>query len=167
MLESGIGAQTEMVIDRGANAIVFTTFLSGTRQLAFEAWTLPQHVRHWWDPAGLELVECEIDLRPGGRFKFLNQASDHAFSGVYREIKFPDRIVFEAMGATGRVLFEDATGGTLLTVRIECASQDHLAQFVAMGVDVGTSRTIENLVRYIRRCSGLHGMAGGPAELPV
>ena len=36
-----------------------------------------------------------------------------------------------------------------MTVAIKCTSAAHLEQFVAMGVDVGTSQTLDNLVRYV------------------
>ena len=57
--------------------------------------------------------------------------------------------MFEAMGATGRVLLRIAAGGgTHMVVEIACQSADHLEQFVKMGVADGTSRTLDNLVAF-------------------
>jgi hypothetical protein len=61
----------------------------------------------------------------------------------------PGRLVFEATGATGRVVLGDVGGGTLMTVTFECGSPAHLDQLVKMGVDVGTSQTLDNLVVYL------------------
>lgn len=75
------------------------------------------------------------------------------FTGIYQEITPPERLVFEAIGATGRIIFRDDAGQTHMTVEIECRSADQLDQYVRMGVDVGTGQTLDNLVAYIRRRS--------------
>jgi hypothetical protein len=53
------------------------------------------------------------------------------------------------MGATGRVMLEEIRGKTHLTVRIECGSASHLDDYLKMGVDAGTARTLDNLVAYV------------------
>jgi uncharacterized protein YndB with AHSA1/START domain len=144
-------ADAKVVVDRETHAIVLTRQFAAPREQVFEAWTRPVHVTCWWDPAGHPLAECEIDLRPGGAFRFVSQHSPAAqqFAGVYREISPPDHLVFEAMGATGRVILEEIGGRTHLTVRIECGSAAQLEQDLKMGVDAGTAKTLDNLVAYI------------------
>jgi hypothetical protein len=73
------------------------------------------------------------------------------FFGSYSEITPPDRLVFEVLGATGRVVLRDVAGKTQMTVEIECRSADQLDQYLKMGVDVGTSQTLDNLVSYAQR----------------
>ncbi len=143
-------AHTEVAIDRDARTIVLTRLLSAPCELVFEAWTRPEHVTCWWDPTGEPLAECEIHLRPGGAFRFVNQhpPGAHPFAGVYREIAPPHRIIFEAMGAIGRVSLEETDGMTLLTVRIECGSAEQFEQFLKMGIDTGTAKTLDNLAVY-------------------
>jgi uncharacterized protein YndB with AHSA1/START domain len=124
LLKSQRVADAKIVIDRETRAIILTRLLAAPREQVFEAWTRPEHVTCWWDPAGHPLQECEIDLRPGGAFRFVPRQSLAApqFAGVYREIAPPDRLVFETMGAVGRVLLEEIAGKTQLTVRVECGS---------------------------------------------
>src|SRR3954447_6482888 len=76
---------------------------------------------------------------------------DKPFTGVYQEIAPPTLLVFEANGAAGKVLLAERAGGTRMTVEIVCRSPEHLAQFVAMGVAAGTSRTLDNLASHLRR----------------
>jgi uncharacterized protein YndB with AHSA1/START domain len=144
-------ANTAVVVDRGTHTIVLTRVFSAPREQVFDAWTLPEHVTRWWDPTGYPLAECEIDLRPGGAFRFVNRHSSgtHQFAGVYREIAPPDYLVFEAMGAIGRAIFEQIGGRTHLTVRIECGSAAQLEQYLRMGIDAGTAKTLDNLVAYL------------------
>jgi uncharacterized protein YndB with AHSA1/START domain len=95
-------AKTSVEIDRASHAIRLTRVFDASRVQIFEAWTKPEQVTCWWDAASAPLIACEIDLRPGGAFKFVTQSHpEMPFAGIYREITPPDRLVFEAMGATG------------------------------------------------------------------
>jgi uncharacterized protein YndB with AHSA1/START domain len=134
-------------LDEARHIIRFTRRLSAPPEQVFAAWTQPERVSLWWDPAGEPLLRCEIDLRVGGRFVFVNRSRpDMPFAGVYREVSPPVRLLFEAMGAEGRVLIEGVDGASALTVEIACANEEHFRQFVALGVADGTSRTLDNLV---------------------
>ena len=145
-------AKTNLDIDRGAHTIRLTRVFDAARAEIFQAWTRPEHVTCWWDAAGGPLTTCEIDLRPGGAFRFVSKGHpDMPFTGTYREIAPPDRLVFEAIGATGRVILKDVAGKTHMTVEIECRSAEQLEQYLKMGVDVGTSQTLDNLVEFARR----------------
>jgi len=151
LLKDPARAKSDLVVDREAHAIVLTRMFAASREQVFAAWTRPEHVKCWWDPTGRPLAECEIDLRPGGAFRFVNQqtGATHQFVGLYREIAPPDYLVFEVMGATGRVVLDEIGGKTRLTVRIECGSATHLEQYLKMGIDAGTAKTLDNLVAYI------------------
>jgi uncharacterized protein YndB with AHSA1/START domain len=150
--QSRVAAKTNLEIDRGTHTIKLTRVFDASRAQVFEAWTKPEHVVWWWDAAGERLRTCEIDLRPGGNFRFVTSGHpEMPFFGTYREITPPDRLVFEALGATGRVVLLEVAGKTELTVEIECGSAQQLDQYLKMGVDVGTSQTLDNLVSYARR----------------
>lgn len=142
-------------LDEAAHTIRFIRRLSAAPDAVFAAWTRPEEISTWWDPSGAPLVRCDIDLRVGGTFAFV--AADHPdmpFTGVYREISRPSRLVFDALGAEGRVLLEPDGAGTAMTVEIVCANEAHLQQFVAMGVAGGTSATLDNLVRRLGTLGG-------------
>jgi uncharacterized protein YndB with AHSA1/START domain len=143
-------AETKVVVDRNTNTIVLRRTFAASPADVFDAWTQPEQVACWWDPAGSRLAECEIDLRPGGAFKFVSKGHpEFPFSGIYREIVAPERLVFEALGSTGKVMLENVDGETLLTVTIACRSAAQLDQFLKMGVDAGTAQTLDNLVAYL------------------
>jgi uncharacterized protein YndB with AHSA1/START domain len=150
--QSRATAETNIEIDRSAHTIRLTRVFDASRAQVFEAWTKPEHVTCWWDAAGEPLTACEIDLRPDGAFKFVTKGHpEMPFAGTYREITRPDRLVFEALGSTGRVVLREVAGKTHMTVEIECRCAEQLDQFLKMGVDVGTSQTLDSLVSYARR----------------
>lgn len=143
--------RTELSVDRDTSTLTFRRTFDAPREAVFEAWTRPEQVQVWWDPTGAPLVECTIDLREGGAFRFVNQGHSPPFEGVYRVVERPAELVFEAMGALGTVRLELASGATRMTVTIRCASAEHLAQFLAHGVDTGTVRTLDNLGAFVAR----------------
>ncbi|MDB4997653.1 MAG: Activator of Hsp90 ATPase 1 family protein [Myxococcaceae bacterium] len=140
-------------LDRATSTITFERTLAASREQVFDAWTKPERVAQWWDPTGTPLVECTIDLRAGGAFRFVNDGHSPPFAGVYTIIERPAKLVFDALGAVGTVLVESRGTTTHLTVTIRCASAEHLEQFVKMGIDVGTNQTLDNLVAYVQKAS--------------
>jgi uncharacterized protein YndB with AHSA1/START domain len=148
-------ASTALTIDRRTHTIRFTRTFEAPRSEIFDAWTQPDQVACWWDAAGERLAICEIDLRPGGTFKFVSKGHpDMPFAGTYREISPPDRLIFDAIGAIGRVTLRDLSGQTQMVVEIACSSSEQLEQYLKMGVDVGTSQTLDNLVVHVQSRAG-------------
>ncbi len=123
-MNSGVATTTlSMPSDR---EILITRVFNAPRRLVFEAITRPEHVSRWWGPRSLTMLSCEMDLRPGGAWRFVLRGPDgneYGFRGEYREITPPERLVqtFEFEGMPGHVSIETATleeldGKTKLTV---------------------------------------------------
>ena len=140
----------------GDRQIVVTRLFDAPRALVFEAWTKAEHVAHWWDPSGVPLAVCEIDLRPGGAFRWVNRAPDGAegytFTGIYREIVPPEKLAFTPPSSPEQVstlVFTEEGKRTKLTITIACASKEERDAMLGMRVDAGTARTLENLAAYL------------------
>lgn len=142
---------TATTIDRATFTITFERTFAAPRDDVFDAWTQPEHLTRWWDPSGTPLASCRVDLRPGGAFEFVHQGGHGPpFAGTYRVVERPARLEFDALGAAGTVALSERDGATHMRVTIRCASEAHLAQFLQVGVDVGTAQTLDNLVAYLR-----------------
>ena len=139
----------QTTIDQETFTIAFERELPVSRAEVFDAWTKPEQIAEWWDPTGARLVTCEIDLRLGGAFRFVNDGHGPPFTGTYAVIERPSRLVFEAMGSVGTVTLETAGRGTRMSVTIRCASKEQLEHLVKMGIAPNTDRTLDNLVRYL------------------
>ncbi len=139
--------------------LVLTRIFDAPRAVVFEAWTKAEHVTHWWDPSGAPLSVCEIDLRPNGAFRWVNSAGggEHFFTGTYREITAPERLVFTVRILPSRpeplatLLFSEDGSKTKLMMTIECNSIEDRDALLQMRIDVGTARTLENLAEYLER----------------
>ena len=67
------------------------------RDLVWTAWTRPEHVRKWFAPAPWTMVDCEIDLRPGGMFRTVlrsPEGKDYPGIGCYLEVVPTERLVW-------------------------------------------------------------------------
>jgi len=138
-------------IDRAAHTLRFVRRLAAPREAVFAAWTTPDELALWWDAGGERLTTCEMDLRPGGSFRFVAPSHMHMpFTGTYVEIAPPERLVFKAMDAIGRVLLVETGDVTQMTVEIVCNSTEHLEHYVKLGVANGTAKTCDNLGNFLK-----------------
>jgi uncharacterized protein YndB with AHSA1/START domain len=137
-------------IDRPARTFRFVRDFAATPQQVFDAWTQPEQLREWWDAGGERLSTCEVDLRVGGTYTFIAPGHAHMpFTGTYTEIEPPHLLVFDAMGAMGRVAIAARGNGSRLTVEIVSPSPEHFEHFAQVGVHVGTAQTLDNLVKFL------------------
>lgn len=56
--------------------IVITRVIDAPRERVFEAWTDPKQIIQWFSPAGFQNETLEIDIRPGGRWRFVYVGPD-------------------------------------------------------------------------------------------
>ena len=96
--------------------ILFTRVVNAPRELVFDCFTKPDLVRRWLlGPPGWTMPVCEIDLRVGGRYRYVWQHADGrkmGMGGVYRELEPPHRIVHTEL------FDEDWTGGETISTLV-------------------------------------------------
>jgi len=132
--------------------------------LVWEAWTKPEHVKHWFCPKPWGVTECEIDLRPGGIFRTVMCSPDgNSFPnvGCYLEIVPNQKLVFtdalqpgyrpsENPFFTAILLLEPEGTGTRYIAfaihRDETGRQKH----EEMGFYHGWGTVLDQLVAYIK-----------------
>ena len=122
----------------------------------WRAWTTPELLLKWWAPKsfGVQFVSCEADVRPGGSYRFVMSHPSHAepmaFFGRYLEAEPPRRLVWtnEEAGDDGQistVSFEDADGGTRLTMRELYPTKAALDEAIASQATSGFCETFDQL----------------------
>jgi uncharacterized protein YndB with AHSA1/START domain len=128
------------------------------RHLVYQAWTTPELVRRWWPGHQGRMTVAEIDLRVGGRWRYVmvaHNGMEVAFHGEYREIVPNERIVTtevyelpdapEGDGALNTVTFSEADGRTTLTILVQTASRQERDMIVDSGMEVGLQEQMELL----------------------
>lgn len=77
--------------------IVAERLLNAPRELVFQVWTDPEHLARWWGPRGFTITTAEMDVRPGGVWRFVMHGPDgvdYPNRILYLEIVKPERLVY-------------------------------------------------------------------------
>ncbi len=142
--------------------IRMTRLFSAPRSLVFEAMTKPEHVTEWWGRLGegYSVPVCEIDLRVGGRWRFVNRHphGEAAFHGEYREVTPPGRVVFteifEDFPDSPSVVTAELTeegGKTRLTATVRYPSREVRDMVIATGMSTGAGISYDRLEDLVER----------------
>lgn len=134
-----------------------TRLFDAPRELVFKTMTDPALIPQWWGPRRYTTAVDRMDVRVGGKWRFVNRATDggeHWFNGEYREIVRNERVVqtFEYEPFPGHISVETMTledlgdGRTLMRVRSVFASkEDADAMLQGGGMVEGARETYERL----------------------
>jgi uncharacterized protein YndB with AHSA1/START domain len=143
--------------------IAMTRVFDAPRRLVWEAWTNPEHVPHWMlGPDGWTMPVCEIDLRPGGSWRFVwrrEDGSEMAMTGVYQEIVAPERLVnTEAWGGDwpetlNTLILTEENGKTRMESRMLYPSKEARDAALQTGMKEGADQSFDRLEDYLRKLS--------------
>jgi uncharacterized protein YndB with AHSA1/START domain len=145
---------------RAEREIVITRTFAAPRRIVFDAMTKPEYVKRWYGLRVLTMSVCEIDLRVGGRWRYVLRApdgSEHGFTGVYREIVRPERVVctenYEPLRPGHEMLvtatYDERDGKTTLTSRIVYQSQADRDAHLQSGMEAGMRETFDRLAEIL------------------
>ena len=85
------------VANAAENEIAATRVFDAPRELVWRMWTDPRHVVHWWGPNGFTNTIHEMDVRPGGVWRFIMHGpdgTDYQNKVVYKEVVRPSRLAY-------------------------------------------------------------------------
>jgi uncharacterized protein YndB with AHSA1/START domain len=130
--------------------ILITREFDAPRHLVFEAWTTPELVKRWWHANRGEATIAEIDLRVGGKWRYVMVTPDGfevGFHGEYREIVPNERIVSteayegapdpDGNATLNTATFTEVDGRTTLTILVEAPSKEVRDAIIESGMEDG------------------------------
>jgi uncharacterized protein YndB with AHSA1/START domain len=153
---TGAGARD----DTADRELVLSRTFDAPRALVFDMYTKREHIGHWWGPRGFTTTTHEMDVRPGGTWRFVMHGPDGKDWDnrvVYRELVKPERIVWDhdsgidddPEGFHVVITFVEDGGRTTVTQRMTLASAEQRAQKERFGaVELGR-QTLECLAEYL------------------
>jgi uncharacterized protein YndB with AHSA1/START domain len=156
MASSAVNNGSFKVTTPSEQEICLTRLFDAPMHLVFEAMSKPEHVKRWWGRLGegYSVPVCEIDLRPGGKWRFVNRhpGGEVAFYGEYREITPPSRMVFteifeqfpDSVSVVTSVLTEEG-GKTRLTATVRYPSLEVRDAVIASGMARGAGISYDRL----------------------
>jgi uncharacterized protein YndB with AHSA1/START domain len=137
--------------------IVVTRSFNAPRKLVFDAYTKPELVSRWLGVFGnWTMPICEVDLRVGGRYRYVWHGTDGrkmGLSGTFREIISPERVVaterFDESWYPGEAIdsavFTEAAGKTTLALTIAYESKEALDAVLKTPMEQGMATSYDAL----------------------
>ena len=142
--------------------IAFTRAFDAPRKLVFAAFTKPAMIKRWLlGPDGWTMPVCKMDLRVGGKFRWIWRHADGrkmGMGGVYREVAPPERVVFTeqfdeawyAGGALITVTFLEDNGITTMTQTIRYDSKQARDSVLKSGMKRGVVASYNRLAEVLK-----------------
>jgi uncharacterized protein YndB with AHSA1/START domain len=137
--------------------ILITREFDAPKHLVYQAWTTPELVRRWWAGRRGQVTLIEMDLRVGGRWRYVLVAEggmEVGFHGEYREIVPNERIVSteiyegipdapEDHAAVNTVTFTEVEGRTILTLLTQLKTKEDRDAILESGMELGMQEQME------------------------
>ncbi|GAA5147683.1 SRPBCC family protein [Pseudonocardia eucalypti] len=152
---------TAVVTLPGDTQILITREFDAPRHLVYRAWTTPELIKRWWGADRAEVTHVEVDLRVGGKWRYVAVAHEggfeFAFHGEYREVVTNERLVstevFEGApdaAALNTLTLTERDGRTTLTTLVEHTSQEHRDAHINSGMEGGMQEAMDHLEEVAR-----------------
>jgi uncharacterized protein YndB with AHSA1/START domain len=147
---------------QGDTQILITRAFDAPPALVYRALTEPELVKRWWSGKRGSVRSAEIDLRVGGEWRYVMEASggfEVAFHGEYRELVPSERIVstevFEDPDgmwesdpdfySLNTVTLAESDGGTHMEVLVEHTKAEHRDGHINSGMEAGMQESYDAL----------------------
>jgi uncharacterized protein YndB with AHSA1/START domain len=136
--------------------IRMTRLFDAPRHLLFKAMCEPEHIRQWWGNLGdgYSVPVCEVDLRVGGAWKFVNRhpRGDLAIDAVEHGLAAPVRVVFTEIyepfpdaASVVTAVFTEEQGKTRLTATMRYPSIEVRDMVLKTGMEKGAALSYDRL----------------------
>ena len=134
--------------------ILITREFDAPRHLVYKAWTTPELVQRWWAGHRGKTTLVELDLRVGGKWRYVlvsNDGTEVGFHGEYREVVPNERLewteIYEGMPDSDPAIvtatFVDDNGRTRLELLTEVTSKEIRDMIVESGMEVGAQEQMD------------------------
>jgi uncharacterized protein YndB with AHSA1/START domain len=137
--------------------ILITREFDAPKHLVYKAWTTPELVKRWWNAKRGEVTVAEIELRVGGRWRYVMVTEDGfevGFHGEYHEIVPNERIVstevYEGVpegagGTLNTATFTEVGERTTLTILVQAPSKEIRDAIIDSGMEAGMQDAMDLL----------------------
>jgi len=151
----------EFVVNKEKYQVKVTREFAAPREKVWRVMNDPKLIPEWWGPARYETRVDKMDVRPGGKWRFVHTGADgeFAFNGEYKEVEPPERVVmtFEFEPMAGHVNTQTMTltelegGRTRMDVLVQFENLPDLEGMVGSGMKEGNLESYDRLDKVLER----------------
>jgi uncharacterized protein YndB with AHSA1/START domain len=141
------------------NILTHKRILDAPRDLVWEVWTNPAHIKEWWGPNGFSLTTKAMSVKPGELWEFVMHGMGRDWTNKieYVEVIKPSLLTYKHTGAasedfnfTVSVFFEEVDGKTLLTMQSVFKSKEIIDELNRkVNAIEGGKQTLDRLGLYL------------------
>ena len=141
------------------NVLIHTRLLDAPRELVWEVWTNPEHIKEWWGPDGFSLTTKAMNVEAGKTWEFIMHGwgKDWDNKVEYTEVIKPSLISYKHSGAGAdynfsvTITFEEVEGKTLLTMKSVFKSKEIIDELnKKVNAIEGGKQTLNRLENYLK-----------------
>jgi uncharacterized protein YndB with AHSA1/START domain len=159
-----LGNAATTIYAEGTELVIERTF-DAPRERVWAVMTSPEHIPQWWGPHGATTDVVEMDVRPGGKWRWISivGGGQAPFAGEYLEVVPPQRIVRTSVfdiepfnsgpGAVETITFDESEGKTKVTYHTRFPSQEAIDAALEQGMSKGTLEQFDRLADLLTRIS--------------
>jgi uncharacterized protein YndB with AHSA1/START domain len=149
----GTTSGTAVVTTPSDTQILITRSFDAPKHLVYRAWTTPSLIKRWWSGGIGEVTVAEVDLRVGGKWRYVMLAGggfEVGFHGEFKEI-VPDSLivateVYEGApdpsgeGVLNTHTFTEEAGRTTLTLLTDAGTREVRDMILESGMEEGMQK---------------------------
>ena len=141
------------------NILIHTRILDAPRDLVWEVWTTPEHIKEWWGPNGFSLTTKSMTVEPGKIWDSVMHGWGRDFDSKveYVEVKRPSLLSYKHFGESEEydffvsVSFTEVEGKTLLTMKSTFKSKAIIEELnKRVNAIEGGKQTLNRLEDYLK-----------------
>lgn len=140
--------------------ILITREFDAPAHHVWKAWTTPELVKRWWHSNRGTMMQADIDLRVGGKWRWVMTADrgfEVGFHGEYREIVPNEKLVYTEVyegvpvgpdgeeAALNTITLVARGGRTLMTNLVECRTKEVRDMIIDSGMEAGMQEALDLL----------------------
>ncbi len=161
----------ELQVSEEQKTVVIERTFDAPRERVWKAWTDQKLLQQWWGPEGVDIPECEVDLRVGGDLYIVMEAGEQMgplkgtrwpMKGSFREIQEPEKLVFVSTAAEDRdsapyfetlvtIHFKEQGEKTKMHLTITVTRATTQAEGAIAGMKAGWTQSIDKLGKFLQQ----------------
>ena len=141
------------------NILIHTRMLDAPRDLVWEVWTNPEHIKEWWGPNGFSITTKSMNVETGKVWNFIMHGMGRDWDNKieYVEVKKPSLLSYKHSGKGAdynfsvTILFEEVEGKTFLTMKSVFKSKEIIEELNRrVNAIEGGKQTLNRLEGYLK-----------------
>jgi uncharacterized protein YndB with AHSA1/START domain len=140
--------------------LTISKLVNAPRELVWEVWTNPEHIKHWWGPNGFTNTIFQMDVKPGGVWDFIMHGpdgTDYKNKSIYKQVVKPEKLVYDHVSGPKfqfSVTFTEKGSKTLIVIQMLFETAEERDNVVKVfKADEGLKQNIYKLEGYLRKVS--------------